>query len=426
MQKAIELDPEYARAHSTLGGVYLGMLMWGSIGRTEGLARAKEAASRALEIDPESSHALAVLGGVELLDGNQETAGQLLQKAIEKGPNNVLALISYGSYVFVQLRYAEAEEILRRALVLDPFKDVVYSYLATSLQAQKKFQEELELIAKWRKALPESTRVNDSEADYYMRQGKYAAALQARLTNPGVDPIDPEGPAFIARDYLLIDMLDEAREWFDKAIKMNPEHPVSLAAPLWLNFYQQQNEEESARLARELLANRIESRRQSRWVAVVVLLGYAAKSGQHEILLELLDNLYPNLFADPPYDLQKDWFATFYVGLALIQSGDTDRGRHLLRDFLEWMDPSDEVDGPNWSSVAARLALGERDAAMSKFRDLARVNKWWVPGIMSQTMLRHSAIFDPIRNEPEFIELLELYERNVAEQRRLVQEMGIH
>jgi hypothetical protein len=41
-------------------------------------------------------------------------------------------------------------------------------------------------------------------------------------------------------------------------------------------------------------------------------------------------------------------------------------------------------------------------------------------------MLKHSVIFDPIRNEPEFIELLELYETNAAEQRRLVQEMGIH
>ena len=426
MQKAIELDPEYADAHSALGSIYLDMVEWGSIGGAEGLARAKDAASRALAIAPESSEALAALGAVEYYDGNQETAGQLLKKAIEKGPNNVRALQKFGVYAYIQLRFAEAEDIFQRALALDPLNDFGYMLLVMDLRTQKRFPEALEVIAKWRKAVPESVNVSANEATCYSLQGKYAAALQAVLTDPVDDPKDPEGPASIAWPYLIMDMPDEAREWFDKAIKMNPEHPVSLAAPLWLNFYQQQNEEESVRLARELLANRIERRRGSRLVAVFVLLEYAAKSGQHEILLELLDNLYPNLFDDPPYDLQKDWFAAFYVGLALIQSGDIDRGGHLLRAYLEIQDQNDKALGVHWSSVAARLALGEREAAMSKFRELARVNKWSWPGIMSQTMLRHSSIFDPIRNEPEFIALLELYETNAAEQRRLLQEMGIH
>jgi adenylate cyclase len=426
MQEAIELDPGYADALSALGFIYLDMVLYGSIRRAEGLARAKEAASRALEIAPESSVALAILGTVEMWDGDQETARQLLQKAIEKGPNNVRALQRFGMYAYSKLRDTEAEDVFRRALALDPLNDIGYKLLVISLRTQKRFPEALEVIAKWRKAVPESVNIAEHEAICYGLQGKYAAALQAVLTAPVDDPRDPEGPAGIAWIYLLMDMPDEAREWMDRAIERNPQHPVSLAAPLWLNFYQQQNEEESVWLARELLANRIERRRQSREVAVFVLLEYSAKSEQYENLLELLDNLYANLFDDPPYDLQKDWVAAFYVGLALIQSGDIDRGGHLLKAYLEWLDPSDEVDGPNWRSVAARLALGEKETAKNKFRELARVNKWWWPGIMSQTMLRHSSIFDPIRNEPEFIALLELYETNAAEQRRLVQEMGIH
>ena len=435
MQKAIRLDPEYADAHSALGLIYLEMVMYGSIGSigaVEGLARAKEAASRALAIAPESSEALAVLGAVELEGNNPETAGQLLQKAIENGPNDVFALTHYGTWVQSQLRYAEAGDIFQRALDLDPLEDTPYWRLAGNLYFQKRFPEAQELNAQWRKVIPESVNVSGYEAIGYTLQGKYAAALQALLTNPVDDPKDPEGPAGIAWEYLLMDMPDEAREWFDKAIEVNPEHPVSLVAPLWLNFYQQQNEEEIVRLARELLANRIEWRRASRPVVVFVLLEHAAKSGQHEILLKLLDNLYPNLFDDPPYDVQRTWYAAFIVGLALVQRGDTDRGGRLLRAYLEHQDLADEALGPDWKSVAARLALGEKAEAISTFRELARVNKWFwqniysVPyGILSQVMLKHSVIFDPIRNEPEFIELLELYETNVAEQRQLVQEMGI-
>jgi hypothetical protein len=41
-------------------------------------------------------------------------------------------------------------------------------------------------------------------------------------------------------------------------------------------------------------------------------------------------------------------------------------------------------------------------------------------------MFKHSKLYDPIRDEPEFIALLDEYRKNAAEQRRLVQEMGIH
>jgi hypothetical protein len=42
-------------------------------------------------------------------------------------------------------------------------------------------------------------------------------------------------------------------------------------------------------------------------------------------------------------------------------------------------------------------------------------------GVYQQTVLKHSKLFDPIRNEPEFIALLDEYRKNAAEQRRLVQ-----
>ena len=432
MQEAIRLDPEYAQAYSTLGSIYLEMAGYGVIGSAEARPKAKEAASRALDITPESSEALAVLGraelagGNDLAGGNNETARQLLEKAIEKDPNNVVALRYYGHWLVGQSRFAEAEDVFRRILVLDPLEESGYMLLAASFRSRKRFPEALEIIAKWRKALPDSANVAANEAFCYIWQGKYAASVQVMLNDQTTEPNDPEGPAGVAWSYLLMNMPDEARQWFDRAIEINPEHPVSLAAPLWLNFYLQQHEEESVRLARELLADRISNRGGSRWLAVAVLLEYAAKSGRHQTLLELLDNLYPHLFDDPPYDVQRNSVATFYVGLALIQSGDIDRGTHLLKAFLEEQDPRDEARGPNEYSVIARLALGEKEAAMSKFREFARDNKWSWPGVVTQSMVKHSVIFDPIRNEPEFIELLDFYETNAAEQRRLLEEMGIH
>lgn len=426
LQRAIVLDPSYALAHSTLSRIYFVMWNNGEIGRAEAVANAKDAAFRALDIAPESSQALAVLGAAEMYDGNAETARHLLQKAIERGPNDVLALTYYGNYLQGQLRPVEAEGIFRRVLVMDPLNQSSYAWLANNLRGQKRCPEALQIVANWREAFPDSTRPNVVEMECYIFQGQYAASLQVRFTESEGDSKDPEGPANTAFDYLAINMPEEARKWFDRAIEVNPEHSASRTAPLWLNFYQRQNEEESARLARDLLANRIQNRPWEREVALVVILQYAAKSGRHEVALGLLDNLYPNLFDDPPYDIDRNSTATFYVGLALTQSGNIDRGRHLLRAYLEDRDSVDEVFGPGWKSVAGRLALGEKEAAMTKFREFARTNKWSWPGVVSQTMLKHSSIFDPIRDEPEFIELLDSYESNATEQRRLLKEMGLH
>ena len=91
LQEAIRLDPEYARAYSTLGRAYLLMQNYGLMGTTQAAAAARNVAARALDLSADSSEALAVLGMAELRDGNLETAGQLLGKAIENGPNDTVA-----------------------------------------------------------------------------------------------------------------------------------------------------------------------------------------------------------------------------------------------------------------------------------------------------------------------------------------------
>ena len=134
--------------------------------------------------------------------------------------------------------------------------------------------------------------------------------------------------------------------------------------------------------------------------------------------------MYPHLLADPPYDLQRNWRATFWVGLALVNSGDTDRGKRLLSAVKEYYE---NLETSNLDSVVALLSLGEKDAAISNFRFYARdpttLHSLFILGL---TMLKHSVFFDPIRNEPEFIALLDEYDRNAAEQRRLLQAMEIH
>ena len=123
------------------------------------------------------------------------------------------------------------------------------------------------------------------------------------------------------------------------------------------------------------------------------------------------------MFDDPPYDLDKELQVTYYAGLALIQSGNIDRGSHLIQSYLDLQEPFDEVYGESHRSVAGRLLLGDTEAALDKLAGLAQYQYDWP---FNQTFLERSSVFDPIRNEPEFIELLDEYRKNAAEQRRLL------
>ena len=66
---------------------------------------------------------------------------------------------------------------------------------------------------------------------------------------------------------------------------------------------------------------------------------------------------------------------------------------------------------------------GEREKA---YADLRMYNLRQRHGYWFVQLINNDPLLNSIRDEPEFIELLEFYQTNAAEQRRLLQEMGIH
>jgi hypothetical protein len=155
---------------------------------------------------------------------------------------------------------------------------------------------------------------------------------------------------------------------------------------------------------------------------------YGARLDRLDEVLDVLEAIHPHYFMNPPSDLDKGRFRgvtlpTAYVGLAMLLHGDTQRGETLIRSFLQahekvesyWVEPG-AVDG--------LLALGAVEEALKLFRIYADY-KWLGSWSDRQIMFRHSRLYDPIRNEPEFIELLEVWETNAAEQRQLLQAMDL-
>ena len=70
--------------------------------------------------------------------------------------------------------------------------------------------------------------------------------------------------------------------------------------------------------------------------------------------------------------------------------------------------------------MTMRVNAGDREGAMERLRAIS-TQKFLHPWMT----LRRSIQFDPIREDPEFIALMQTYEANAAEQREILETMEL-
>jgi serine/threonine protein kinase len=120
-ERAVALDPTYALAYAGLGDAFGAMAYYGHIAPAEGFPRAAAAARRALELDPDVADAHITLGIERLFWGWDWTAAEReLQTAIRLNPKLALAHSVYGLILAVGGRRDEALKEVMYGRELDP------------------------------------------------------------------------------------------------------------------------------------------------------------------------------------------------------------------------------------------------------------------------------------------------------------------
>ena len=421
LQAAVEHDPNFSRAWATLGHAYLDLEAYGIMARPEAIESAEEAAFRALELVPDLSDAIAVLGMAKLLSNEFDEAGKFLEQAIKKGPNNVVALTYYGQYLLSEARPEEAITIFEEAARLDPLAEDAYLILAGQYMGLNRVDEALRVANRLREIDPDNPNASGSYAFAVAQRGDYAEAIDAMMLAHEQDPQDPEIPYELARFFLAIDLPDEAERWLDRAVEIDANHPTSRAGPLLLGYYRQDNNAANAQLARQLLADEIPNRRGTRGMALRVLLDHARETGDFAAYFEVMDQLYPHLFDDPPTDLDKSFMATYFAGVGLSHGGNAERGQEFLRWLQTDNKPFLEIYGADRNIVNLRLELGDRAGALRAFNEFA-ANPF--DSEFNAILFERDPTYAPIREEPAYIALMQEYDRNAAEQRELLQAMN--
>jgi TolB-like protein/DNA-binding winged helix-turn-helix (wHTH) protein/Flp pilus assembly protein TadD len=180
-EKAISIDPAYARAYAGLALVYVRggapIATNSKGGYPVAPPKARELAGKALELDETLAEAHTALAFAHMWEWNWPEAEREFKRAIELNPNYAVARIWYAWYLEAMLRPAEMLEQVKLAMRLEPESAFInfragYLYLGAGQLDEAR--------ARWRKVAelePDAINTHTALAQAYIIEGRHAEAI---------------------------------------------------------------------------------------------------------------------------------------------------------------------------------------------------------------------------------------------------------
>ena len=147
--EAVELDPDFAEAHAGLAtSILLSYVNFQSIVRDDAFRMATESIDRALELNPDLADAYAARGLMYSTRWQEERTGnyaalaaEAFQQTLRLNPNHAPAYMWYASLQESLELYAEATELYKTSIKIDPLGRIPYISPPTLYAAQGRNDE---------------------------------------------------------------------------------------------------------------------------------------------------------------------------------------------------------------------------------------------------------------------------------------------
>lgn len=262
-QQAVAKDPNYAAAYAGLADAYALSGGFNMVPIAEAMPRAKAAAERALQLDPNLAEAHASLGLIApfihwnwaearehyeraiALNPNYATAhhwyaeGYLIpmgrvddalvqiRKAQELDPLSAVIATDKGKELYFARRYDEAILELRRALEVDPNFVTAHNWISDSLLEKGNYPEAIAELEKTRKFREERVYLRQT-AYLHARMGKRAEAESELAKALQLSRGKTVSSGAVALTYAALGDKDKAYLWLEKALRENSSFMTSL------------------------------------------------------------------------------------------------------------------------------------------------------------------------------------------------------
>jgi adenylate cyclase len=178
LETALEIDPVFAPAWSSLSEVLWSLAGYGYIDINEGMLKARKAAERALELDPGLASAWVNLANLlSTVDWDYAAAGEAIRKALDLEPGNSTVQGLAGDYAKYMGRFDESIAHYKKAIELDPMYYSTYNRLSGAYIRIGRLNEAEEAVRKALYLQPDLPNVHGNLSDIHLRRGETEQAL---------------------------------------------------------------------------------------------------------------------------------------------------------------------------------------------------------------------------------------------------------
>ncbi len=179
-QKAIEIEPDSARAWAGIARVYMMQSSYGFEDTQSAYVKAKDAALKALALDDKLAEAYEVMGLIRWrLELHFDEADSAFRKAYELAPSNTRMVSSLSAFLGSMGKFEESLSMSKLAVELDPLNPETHVNRGRILFANGQLDETRVEIQKALELSPEMTSLYGILGWTYLLQGKFDEALSA-------------------------------------------------------------------------------------------------------------------------------------------------------------------------------------------------------------------------------------------------------
>lgn len=179
MNKAIELNPDWAPPYAGVAQVWMGLAQMGFTPPDIAGPKIYEYLEKAIELDPEypQAHYASALIAI-WTEWNWDKGEKEFLKALAINPNDVMARIFYAHFLMIMQRTEEAVAQGRFAVELDPLNPLILSLHAVLLGSSAEYREAVEFAQKAYDLAPESYFVGHRLYRALENVGEYEKAFE--------------------------------------------------------------------------------------------------------------------------------------------------------------------------------------------------------------------------------------------------------
>lgn len=248
LEAALQHGPENTEALSSLAGVFLAQqqpdkamarvkaqiekapnvsgfysLLGTLQASRKNFAEAEVSLQKASELDKNNLNALILLGQVQAAAGSPDRAMKSWETLAKQNPKDVRAYLMLAGLYESRNDWQKAQELLKKALDVQPDYPLAANNLAyLMLQHGGNTDVALTLAQTARRAMPDAPNVADTLAWAYYQKGVYSSAIDLLNEALNKQPNNATMRYHLGLAYQKVNKSAQARDQFEKALKLNP------------------------------------------------------------------------------------------------------------------------------------------------------------------------------------------------------------